>query len=83
MAIIIKDFEPAGDNIEVVFPGSKTRYQIPTSDVLTVDDMIALRTGDYQRIADLFDAEAQVHFLRLRKPQLEEFVQGWLGEAKN
>jgi hypothetical protein len=83
MAIIIKDYEPSGDVVEVQFPGSKKRFEIPTSDVLTVDDMIALRTGDYQRIADLFDAEAQEHFLKLRKSQLEEFVQGWLGEAKN
>ncbi len=83
MAIIIKDYEPSGDVVEVQFPGSKTRYEIPTSDALTVDDMIALRTGDYQRIADLFPVEAQEHFLKLRKPQLEEFVQGWLGDAKN
>lgn len=34
MAIIIQDYEPSGDTIEVILPGSKKRWSIPNAETL-------------------------------------------------
>ena len=55
MAIIINDYQPSGtDTIEVQFPGSKTRYQVKSSDSLTLGDLRRITAGDIEAFYDLF-----------------------------
>lgn len=84
MAIILNDYQPSGDVEEVQFPGSKTRYEIPTSDdVLTAEILQELANGDYSTIRDLFPEDGRKLWDKLHIPQIKEFVGAWTGSAKN
>lgn len=84
MAIILNDHQPSGKVEEVQFPGSKTRFEIPTADdVLTVDLLEGLAKGDYSPIVNLFPEEARPLFKGLHLSQVQQFVEAWTGSAKN
>lgn len=84
MAIILNDYQPSGAVEEVQFPGSKTRFEIPTAeDVLTVDILERLAAGDYSVMVDLFPDEAKDLFKGLHLSQVKQFVEAWTGSAKN
>jgi len=84
MAIILNDYKPSGEVEEIVFPGSKERFEIPTAeDVLTVELLEGLARGDYSAIVDLFPEEAQPLFKKLHLSQVKQFVEAWTGSAKN
>lgn len=80
MAIIINDYKPSGDLVEVQFPGSKTRYKIPyADDVITLDVQEQFARGDYSAILEHLPEAGQKKMRALYKPQLEDFVEQWLG----
>ena len=84
MAIVLNDYKPSGDVEEIVFPGSKERFEIPTAeDVLTVEILEQLSQGDYSAIVGLFPAKAQKLFKGLHLSQVKQFVEAWTGSAKN
>lgn len=84
MAIILNDYQPSGDVVEIQFPGSKKRFEIPVSDdVLTVEVMEQLNKGDNSAFIDLFDDEGKALIRKLYKKQFEQLVTSWVGSAKN
>lgn len=84
MAIILNDYQPSGKVEEIVFPGSKERYEIPDAeDVLTVELLEDLQRGDYSGIISLFPDDAQILFKKLHLAQVKQFIQAWTGSAKN
>lgn len=82
MAIIISDFEPSGETVEIQLPGSKKRYTVPTSEVLTLGELRGLRTGDFSVFYNHFPPEAHAQLDALRLPQLNELAEAWLGDPK-
>lgn len=82
MAIIIDDFKPSGNTVEVQFPGSKKRYNIPTSDTLTVGQLRAISSGDLDAFLALFDEDVQKQLDNLHPQQLNAFIAGWLNDPK-
>jgi len=83
MAIIIKDYEPSGETVEIQLPGSKKRYAVPTSEALTLGELRGLRTGDFSIFYNHFPAEAHAQLDALRKPQFTELAEVWLGDPKD
>lgn len=84
MAIVLNDYKPSGAVEEIVFPGTKERFEIPTAeDVLTVEILEALSQGDYSAIIGLFPNEGQKLFKGLHLSQVKQFVEAWTGSAKN
>jgi hypothetical protein len=83
MAIIIKDFEPSGDTVEIQLPGSRKRYQVPTSDVLTLGDLQGIREGDFSLFFKHFPEESHEQLRSLHIPQLTELAEAWLGSPKD
>lgn len=83
MAIIIRDYEPSGDVVEVQLPGSKKRFQVPTSDSLTLGDLQGVREGDFSLFFKHFPEEAHAQLRELRVPQLKELAEAWLGNPKD
>lgn len=83
MAIVIQDFKPSGDTVEVQLPGSKKKWEVPTSDSLTVGNIRRLTRGDFGPIYDLFPEEAHELLDNLYKPQLQDLVASWTGDSKN
>ena len=66
MAIIIQDYEPSGDTIEVILPGSKKRWSIPNAETLTIKQMSAAQRGDFGFIY---------------AKQIEQLLKGWTKES--
>lgn len=84
MAIILNDYQPSGDVVEIQFPGSKKRFEIPVADdVLTVEVLEQLAKGDNSVIIDLFDDEGKALVRKLHKTQFEQLVTAWTSSAKN
>lgn len=85
MAIIIDDYKPSGNTIEVQLPGSKKRYQ-----VLNADDVVdgawmerVNGNGTWEAIAELFEDEDAKAIVRgLKKSQIQAFVKAWTGDSK-
>lgn len=83
MAIILNDFKPSGNNVEIQFPGASQRYTIPTSDVLTGEDLELIDQGKFTTVlAQYMPAEAIAEFRKLHLPQIKDFFTGWLGDPK-
>lgn len=78
MTIIINDYQPAGDTTEVVFPGSKKRFRVPTSEALTLGQLRSIQSGDIDAFCQLFDTDVQTQLDRLHPKQLNEFIGAWL-----
>lgn len=84
MAIIINDYQPSGtDTIEVQFPGSKTRYQVKSSDGLTLDDLRRITNGDIEAFYELFPEEARKELDKLHPQQLNDFIEAWTKNPKD
>lgn len=79
MAIIINDFEPSGETVEVQLPGSKKRFKIASSDALTIGQLEDLAAGKFSVLRELFPDDAQPLFRALYAPQLEELLKGYMG----
>ena len=82
MAIIINDYEPSGDVVEVQLPGTD-RFTIPTSEVLTLADFSAFSAGDFTPLYRIFPESAHEALGRLHLKQVSEFVEGWIGSQKD
>lgn len=83
MAIIINDYKPSGETVEVQLPGSKKRFQVPLADdVLDGEWMARVNSADtWETIADIFEEEEAKTIVRgLKKPQLQEFIKAWTGD---
>ena len=84
MAIIINDYQPSGtETIEVQFPGSKTRYQVKSSDSLTLGDLRRITSGDIEAFYELFPEEARKELDKLHPQQLNDFIEAWTGSPKD
>lgn len=83
MAIVIQDFKPSGDTVEVQLPGSKKKWEVPTSDSLTVGSIRKLARGNFDPLYSLFPDEAHELLDNLYTPQLQDLVGAWTGESKN
>lgn len=81
MAIIIQDYEPSGDTIEVILPGSKKRWSIPNAETLTIKQMSAAQRGDFGFVYDLFPEEAHELIDNLHAKQIEQLLKGWTKES--
>lgn len=81
MAIIIQDYEPSGDTIEVILPGSKKRWSIPNAETLTIKQMSAAQRGDLGFVYDLFPEEAHPLLDNLHAKQIEQLLKGWTKES--
>ena len=84
MATTINDYQPSGtDTIEVQFPGSKTRYQVKSSDSLTLGDLRRITAGDIEAFYDLFPEEARKELDKLHPQQLNDFIEAWTKNPKD
>lgn len=85
MAIIINDYEPSGsETVEVQFPGSKKRWEVRTSDALTLAELRKITGGDINTFYELFPEDARKELDKLHPQQLNDFITAWIGgDAKN
>ena len=82
MAIIINDYQPSGEVVEVQFPGSKKRYEIPyADDVITIEVQEQFARGNYSELLKHLPEDGQKALKTLLKPALEDFIEKWLGSS--
>ena len=80
MTIILKDFKPAGGNVQVVFPdGFKTT--LPNAQTLNLRQLKAMTDGNFDALYAITPDDARDHLDRLYAPQLTQLVEGWLSES--
>ena len=80
MTIILEDYKPAGDRVQVVFPdGFKTT--LPNAQGLTLGQLKAMTEGDFAALYAIAPKKAHGHLDALYAPQLTQLVEGWLKES--
>lgn len=77
--IIINDYQPSDDTVEVQLPGSKTRYKVKSADSLTLGDLRRITSGDITAFYDIFPPEAHEALDGLHPRQLNDFITAWTG----
>lgn len=80
--IVIDDYKPSGgETVEVQFPGDRTRYEIKSSDALTLGELRGIAAGDIDMFYNLFPVAAHPKLDALHPEQLKRFIDAWTGGA--
>lgn len=80
MTIILEDYKPAGDRVQVVFPDG-FRTTLPNAQGLTLGQLKAMTEGDFAALYTIAPKKAHGHLDALYAPQLTQLVEGWLKES--